>query len=168
MIRLGKGEIGVGDDSRVRRDRSEFDRSKINNSEVDGNEVGDNEVEKKVQKSPKFKNLSNSKKTIRSDFFTFGARLVFTKLRQAFVKALILHRFDPDHHIQIEIDVSGYAIDGVPSQLNSDDLGRWHLVASFSQKMIPAEIKYEIYDGELLAIIEAFKTWKHYLKGFQH
>ena len=34
--------------------------------------------------------------------------------------------------------------------------------------MIPAETRYETHDGELLAIVEAFKTWKHYLEGSQH
>ncbi len=34
--------------------------------------------------------------------------------------------------------------------------------------MIPAETQYETHDGELLAIVEAFKTWKHYLKGCKH
>ena len=34
--------------------------------------------------------------------------------------------------------------------------------------MLPAKTRYETHDGELLAIVEAFKTWKHYLKGFQH
>ena len=34
--------------------------------------------------------------------------------------------------------------------------------------MIPAETKYETYNSELLAIIEAFKTWWHYLKGCKH
>ena len=31
--------------------------------------------------------------------------------------------------------------------------------------MIPAEIWYETHDQELLAIVEAFKTWRHYLEG---
>ena len=31
-------------------------------------------------------------------------------------------------------------------------------MAFFSQKMIPVETKYETLNGELLAIIEAFKT----------
>ena len=31
--------------------------------------------------------------------------------------------------------------------------------------MIPAETQYKTHDGELLAIVEAFKTWKHYLEG---
>ncbi len=34
--------------------------------------------------------------------------------------------------------------------------------------MIPSETRYETHDGELLAIIEAFKTWRHYLEGCTH
>ena len=34
--------------------------------------------------------------------------------------------------------------------------------------MIPAETRYETHDGELLAIVEAFKTWSHYLEGCKH
>ena len=38
----------------------------------------------------------------------------------------------------------------------------------FSRKMIPIETWYETHDGELLAIVEAFKTWKHYLESYKH
>ena len=89
-------------------------------------------------------------------------------MRQAFFKALILHYFDLEYHIRIETDASGYAIGRVLSQLTLDDSGRWHPVTFFSRKMIPAETRYETYNGELLAIVEAFKTWKHYLEGSQH
>ena len=34
--------------------------------------------------------------------------------------------------------------------------------------MIPAETRYETNDGEILAIIEAFKTWRHYLEGWKY
>ena len=34
--------------------------------------------------------------------------------------------------------------------------------------MIPAKTRYETHDGELLAIVEAFKTWHHYLEGCKH
>ena len=34
--------------------------------------------------------------------------------------------------------------------------------------MVPAELNYEIYDKELLAIHEAFKHWRSYLEGATH
>ena len=163
MTKPCKGGVGVGSDS-----RAGFNKSKLDKSEVDSGEVGDNEIEKKVQKLFKSKNLSKSKKTIRSDFFTPGAKLAFTEVRQVFVKAPILHHINPEHYIRIETNVSGYAIGGFLSQLTSDNLGRWYPVAFFFRKMIPVETRYKTPNGELLAIVEAFKTWKHYLETFQH
>ncbi len=101
-------------------------------------------------------------------FLTFEARKAFTELRQVCVKVPILNHFDPEHHIQIETDATGYAIGGILSQLTLDDSGQWHSIAFFFRKMIPAETWYEIYDGELLAIVEAFKTWRHYLEGYKY
>ena len=34
--------------------------------------------------------------------------------------------------------------------------------------MIPAKTQYETRNGELLAIVEAFKTWRHYLESCKH
>ena len=111
-------------------------------------------------------------------FLTPEARLAFTRLRQAFVEAPILHHFDPESHIRIETDASSYAIGGILSQLSSrtrpngvvtkDDLGQWHPIAFFSRKMILTETQYKTHDGKLLAIVEAFKTWRHYLKDCKH
>ena len=112
--RPGKVKVGVGGDSRARRSGSEIDGSGKDDIEVNDSKVEVDEVGKKVQKLSKSKNLSKSKKTVRSsDFFTPGAKLAFTKLRQAFFKALILHYFNPECHIWIEMDASGYAIGGV-------------------------------------------------------
>ena len=169
----GEGGVGIGS-SRPGPEESKLDRSglhgnKIDSIEIDDGEVEDNKVEKKVQKRSKSKNSSKSKKTIRSsDFLTPGAKLAFTELRQAFLKAPILHHFDPERHIRIEMDALGYAIGKVLSQLTSDDLGRWYPVAFFLRKMIPAKTRYEIYNGKLLSIGEALKTWRHYLEGSQH
>ena len=55
--------------------------------------------------------------------------------------------------------------DGVVTKTN---LGQWHPVAFFSRKIIPAETRYETHDGEFLAIVEAFKTRRHYLEGCKH
>ena len=41
-------------------------------------------------------------------------------------------------------------------------------MAFVSQNIIPAEIRYKIYDGKFLAIVEIFNIWKYYLKGSQH
>ena len=89
-------------------------------------------------------------------------------MRQAFIEAPILNHFDPERHIQIKTDVSGYAIGEILRQLTSDDSSQWHPVAFFSRKMIPAETWYKTHNGELLAIVEAFKTWKHYLESCKH
>ena len=34
--------------------------------------------------------------------------------------------------------------------------------------MILAETQYKTQDGELLAIVEAFKTWRHYLEDCKY
>ena len=34
--------------------------------------------------------------------------------------------------------------------------------------MILVKTRYGTHNGELLAIVEAFKTWRYYLEGFQH
>ena len=113
-----KGRVKVGGDGRAGRGQSKIDGSRMDDVEVDGDEVEVDEVGKKVQ------NLSKSKKTVRSsDFLTPGAKLAFTELRQAFIKAPILHHFDLERHIRVETDASGYAIGGVLSQLTSDNLG---------------------------------------------
>ena len=116
LTRLEKDGVGVSNSSRAKRDKSELDRSKIDNNEIDDSEVGDDKFEKNVQKLSKSKNLFKSKEIVRLNFFIFGARLAFTKLRQVFVKAPIFQHFDTKRHIQIETDASGYAIGGVFNQ----------------------------------------------------
>ena len=111
-------------------------------------------------------------------FLTPEARSAFNRLRLAFTEAPILRHFDPECHIWIETDASGYAIGDVLSQLASGtsldgvvtktNLGQWHPVVFFLRKMISVETWYETHNGELLVIVEAFKIWRHYLKGCKH
>ncbi len=101
-------------------------------------------------------------------FLTSEAKKAFIKLKSIFVKAPILNHFDLEYHIQIKMDVYGYAIDGILNQLILYDLDQWHLIAFFSKKMIPVETWYETHNGELLAIVKVFKTWKCYLKDCKH
>ena len=165
LIRLGNDEVEIGSDSRARHGNSKLNGSRIGDDEV--NDEVDDEVEKKSQNPTKSKNLSKSKK-MEWGFLTSGARMAFTKLRQAFIKASIFHHFNPEHHIRIGMDASGYSIGRVFSQLTLDNLSRWYSVTFFSQKIILAKTRYETHNSEFLAIVEAFKTWKHYLEGSQH
>jgi len=50
------------------------------------------------------------------------------------------------------MDTSGHAIEGVLSQ---EQEGKWKPIAFLSRTMQLAERNYEIYDKELLAIVEA-------------
>ena len=140
----------------------------------------------KSRKSAKSKkNLSKSKNSPKfgtteaePSLPTPGAREAFNRLWLAFIEAPIFRYFDPEYYIWIETNALGYVIDGVLSLLVSGtrpdgvitktDLGKWYLVVFFLSKIIPAETQYKTYDSELLAIVEAFKTWRYYLEGCKH
>ena len=142
-------------------------------------ETGKNSSKSKKLKNKKSGNLTctNIKATGEPTFLTPGAREAFNILRQVFTEAPILRHFDPECHIWIETDASGFSIGEIPSQLSFDwvdpdcsilskfNFGQWHPVAYFSRKMILAKTWYKTHNAELLAIIEAFKTWRHYLEG---
>jgi len=61
---------------------------------------------------------------------------------------------------RIEMDASEHAIGGVFFQ---EQKGKWKPIAFLSRTMQPAERNYEIYDKELLAIVEALAKWRQYL-----
>jgi len=52
----------------------------------------------------------------------------------------------------VETDASGHTIGGVLSQ---EQDGKWKPIAFLSRTMQPAERNYEIYNKELLAVVEA-------------
>ena len=88
---------------------------------------------------------------------------VFDTLHTAFTSAPILMLWDPDRPTHIEVDASGYATGG--ALLQKQDDGLWHPVAFRSASMQAAERNYEIYDCEMLAVIEALKDWRSFLEG---
>lgn len=101
-------------------------------------------------------------------FLISEARLTFAKLRQVFIKASIFHYLDQKYHIWFKTNISRYAIGRILNQLTLDNLGRQYLIIFFSKKMIPAKSKYKTYNYKLLAIVEGFKTWWHYLEYCKH
>ena len=139
----------------------------LSSSMVEDAEVGSigGDCEDETVKRSSFTSKNSNRAT---GYLTPGTKQAFTQLRQAFTKAPIFRHFDSECHIRIETDVSGYAIGGSLSQLTLDNLSQWHPVAFSSQKMIPAETWYKTHNGELLAIVKAFKTWRHYVKDCKH
>ena len=67
----------------------------------------------------------------------------------------------PKGTFHIEVNPSGFALGGVLSQHHPN--GKWHPVVFISQVMSPAELNYDIYDKELLAIMYALNEWQPHL-----
>ncbi len=65
--------------------------------------------------------------------------------------------------MRLETDASGKVIGSLLFHRDADM--NWHPVAYYSCKMLPGIQNYEAHDAELSAIVEAFKTWRHYLEG---
>ena len=87
----------------------------------------------------------------------------FNKLKNKMMNPPMLAIPHPKQKMWLETDASGYAIGGVLSQLQEDN--SWRPVAYLSKAMNETERNYEIYDWELLAIMEGLKQWWQYLIG---
>jgi hypothetical protein len=91
------------------------------------------------------------------------AQKAFDTLKTAFTTAPILTHFDPQRPIVLETDASDYALAGIIS--HPDPHGNLQPIAFYSRKFNDAELNYEIYDKELLAIIQCLKEWRAYCEG---
>lgn len=63
----------------------------------------------------------------------------------------------------MQMDASAFAIGATLTQPDDEEVH--YPVAFFSASLQPAEINYNIYDRELLAIVRAFRHWHHHLLG---
>ena len=90
--------------------------------------------------------------------------MIFNTLKEAFISDVILHYYNSNHKIVIEIDASDYVSEGILSQYNEN--GVLYSVIYFSKKHNSVECNYEIYDKELIIIIYAFKEWCLKLEDF--
>ena len=124
--------------------------NEVDEDEVDGGESCGNK--KNLSNPSMSKNLTlkdakrgggNIKKGVKAargyDYLTPDIKNAFNYLRHAFTQAPIFQHFDPERHIQIQTNVSGYSINEVLSQVTLNDLGQWHLLAYYSYKIILAK-----------------------------
>ena len=81
------------------------------------------------------------------------------------MKGPVLIRPDPDKPYIMETDASDFAIGAVLSQEIDNKL---HPIAFYSATLTDTERNYAVADKELLAIIKAFKQWRHHLEGAKH
>ncbi|RFU73004.1 hypothetical protein TARUN_9252, partial [Trichoderma arundinaceum] len=87
----------------------------------------------------------------------------FERLKNALISEPVLVMFDPTKEIEIETDASDFAIGGVIGQ--RDEEGKLRPIAFFSKKLHGPELRYATYDKEFMAIVAAFKEWRHYCHG---
>ena len=66
----------------------------------------------------------------------------------------------------METDALDYALAVILSIVNKDN--EVHPVAFHSCTFTAAELNYNTYDKELLAIFETFKIWRYYLEGLAY
>ncbi len=80
----------------------------------------------------------------------------FKKLKAMFISASILVSFDHTCMTVMKTDFSGWCIGETLLQLMNDV---WRPCTYYSKKNAPAECNYEIYDKEMLIIIQCLKEW---------
>ncbi len=78
----------------------------------------------------------------------------FKKLKVMFISVSILISFNHTCMIMMKTDFSDWCIDKTLLQLMNDV---WRLYAYYSKKNASAECNYEIYDKEMLIIIQCLK-----------
>jgi hypothetical protein len=67
---------------------------------------------------------------------------------------------------ELEVDASGFAMGAVLLQKKED--GKKHPIAYYSKTLSTAERNYDVYDLELLAIVNTLDHWRPYLAGSPH
>jgi hypothetical protein len=102
--------------------------------------------------------LTESTKADKKDWeWTPDMENGFVDLKERFTTAPILAHYSPECQCIVKTDASDFALGAVMSQKGSDD--KLHPIAYHSRKFSPVEINYEIYDKELLAVVDSFKIW---------
>ncbi|GBE80968.1 Transposon Tf2-12 polyprotein [Sparassis crispa] len=101
----------------------------------------------------------------RPDPFIFGPDTIaaFEKLKRVFTSSPLLRHFNPALPSTLSTDASDFAISGILHQ--PDPQVFLHPVAYYSRKLSSSEINYEIYDKELLAIVDSLRDMQAWLIG---
>ena len=110
--------------------------------------------------------LNNLLKMDRKFEWTVECQQAFDNLKKWFTSEPVLIIPDQTKPFQIECDALKYASGAILTQLDSNR--DWHPCTFISKMFSPTKRNCEIYDRELLAIIQALKEWRHYIQGSPH
>ena len=94
--------------------------------------------------------------------WTTGCEVAFKTIKEAFTMAPLLRHWEPDLPLVLETDALDRALATILSIRTNSNL---HPIAFHSRTLQAAELNYDVHDKELLAIVEVFKKWRHYLEG---
>ncbi len=100
------------------------------------------------------------------EFFVWSQKCqkTFNTLKKTFTFDVILHYYNSDHKIVIEIDASNYVFKDILFQYDENEV--LHSITYFFKKHNSVKCNYEIYNKELMIIVCAFKEWCSELENF--
>ncbi len=91
-------------------------------------------------------------------------QIAFNIFKKVFTFKIILHHYNSDHKIVIEINASNYVFKDIFFQYDENEI--LHSLTYFLKKHNSVEYNYEIYDKKLMIIVCAFKKWWSKLEDF--
>jgi hypothetical protein len=81
-------------------------------------------------------------------------------------KTPILYHYDPNKPALVDTEASDVAIARLKSQKFKD--GKLHSIIHISKKLSPVELKYNVFDKEMIVIVFSCTQWRHFLQGAEH
>ncbi|KAJ9523672.1 hypothetical protein QJQ45_020105 [Haematococcus lacustris] len=87
----------------------------------------------------------------------------FADIKAAMASSPVVRPPDFSLPFTVKTDASLFAIGAVLTQ--QDSSGAEYVVAYESRKLNPAQVNYPAHERELLAVLHALTTWRHYLLG---
>ena len=91
---------------------------------------------------------------------------MFQELKKHICEEPVLLQPDQKKPFEVKVDASNYAIGAVLIQRDDNNIA--HPVAFFSKTMNEAQRNYDVYNQELLALIEMCRHWHQYLHQPAH
>ena len=70
--------------------------------------------------------------------------------------------FDPEKPVEVWCDASDFACGAV---LVQKDGSGWRPVEYISKRLSAAEMNYSVTEREFVGVLQALRTWRHYLVG---